>query len=114
MTTILICEKPDAAKKIAQALSEKKVKSKKYEGINYYEFERNKKKHVTVSAVGHLFSLKDTSKKGWVYPVSEMEWVPVFDVNRKAEFARKYYNTIKEICKNGKVFRVSTDFDEEG
>lgn len=114
MTKILICEKPTAAKKIAEALADKKpkVKNSKYK-VSYYEFEINGKKHIAVAAVGHLFSLKDTSK-GWKYPTFNMEWIPSFEANKNAAFSKKYFDTIKDVVKGKKEFIVATDLDEEG
>ena len=69
MSTIIIAEKPDAAERIARALSGDKLleRRSKY-GIKYWEFVRKNKKHIVVSAVGHLFSLKQKTK-GWNYPI---------------------------------------------
>ena len=114
MKTLIICEKPTAAKKIATALSQGKLTVKKSsEGVDYYEFNIKKHTYVAVPAVGHIFALKDT-KKGWEYPIFDMEWVPVFVANKKAEYTKKYYDTFKEASKGVKDFIVATDFDEEG
>ncbi len=114
MTKVLICEKPTAAKKIAEALADKKpkVKNSKHK-VSYYEFEIDGKKHITVAAVGHLYSLKDTNK-GWKYPTFNMEWIPVFEANKSSKFAKKYFKTIKELVSDKKEFIVATDLDEEG
>ena len=114
MTKILICEKPTAAKKIAEALADKKpkVKNSKHK-VSYFEFEIDGEKHIAVAAVGHLFSLKDTSK-GWTYPIFDMEWIPVFKANKTAKFAEKYFRTIEEAISEKDEFIVATDLDEEG
>ncbi len=115
MATILICEKPTAAKKIAAALSNGKYKTKKSKtDVSYFEFKIKNKKYIAVPAVGHLFGLKDVSKKGWNYPIYDMEWRPTFEINQRAEFARKYYETILEVAKEANDFIVATDLDEEG
>ena len=115
MATVLICEKPNAAKKIAAALSNGKFNTRKSkEGVDYFQFNIGKKKFVAVAAVGHLFGLKDTSKKGWIYPVYSMEWFPTFEINKSAAYAEKYYNTILSASKNAKEFIVATDLDDEG
>jgi len=112
---VLICEKPNAAKKIAAALSNGKfkVKKSKYD-VEYYEFKIKNKKHVAIPAVGHIFALKDASGNGWTYPVYQMDWVPVFEANKKADYVKKYFNTLKEIGKDANEYIVSTDLDEEG
>ena len=115
MTTIMICEKPDAAKKISAALADGHVKKIiSTEGVAYYEFNINKKKHIAVAAVGHLFGLKDVSGKGWKYPIYDLDWAPTYLINKKAEFTKKYYDTIMSVAKDADDFIISTDLDEEG
>ena len=55
--TIIITEKPDAARRIAEALAESNLKTYKNEdGVTYYEFIRDGKSFLVVCAVGHLFN----------------------------------------------------------
>jgi len=112
--TMIISEKPDASQKIAQALAEGKFKTEDTpEGVKYYEFTRNGKKHIVVPAVGHLFTLKDISK-GWNYPVYDFIWVPTFEANKKAFFSKKYYDVMKRLAVGASDYIVATDFDQEG
>jgi DNA topoisomerase-1 len=114
--TIIVCEKPDACTHIAQALAEKDLKKKqsKY-GVDYYEFDRNGKKHIAVAAVGHLFNLKQTDK-GWNYPIFNADWMPSFKAIKKSAFSEKYFRTIEEIAKsNNNCDLISAaDYDNEG
>jgi len=115
MVVVIITEKPDASRKIAEALAEKNT-LKKYtneENVTYYEFMRNGKKHIVVCAVGHLFNLSPVSK-GWIYPVFDAEWKPSFEVNRDAKFSKKYFDVVKEMIGNGSEYIVATDYDTEG
>ncbi|NOZ81823.1 MAG: DNA topoisomerase I [Candidatus Micrarchaeota archaeon] len=117
MATVIIAEKPDAAFNIAKALAEGKIERKKSSyDVEYYEFERNGKKHVVVPAVGHLFNLKQTGR-GWDYPVFDVKWVPSFSAMRKSAFSKKYFKTIEEVVENnGKntEFISACDYDNEG
>ncbi|MDD5740416.1 MAG: DNA topoisomerase I [Candidatus Nanoarchaeia archaeon] len=110
---LIITEKPQAASKIAAALSEgkdKRVSSGK--GVYYYELERNNKKIIVACAVGHLFSVSQTQKqKG--YPVFDIGWKPNFEV-RKRDFTKSYYTAIQKLSKNASEIIVATDFDIEG
>lgn len=105
---LIITEKPQAAGKIATALGKatKSVNQK----VSYYEVDRNGKKIVIVSAVGHLFTLS-SKEKGT--PVFNIGWVPNFLV-RKKDFTKRYYDTILKLCKNAGSLTVATDFDVEG
>ena len=75
-TTLIVTEKPQAALKIASALSST---ARKYsEGnVSYYELERNGKKIVVASAVGHLFNLTYAQgERGW--PIFKLDWIGFF------------------------------------
>jgi DNA topoisomerase-1 len=111
---MIICEKPDAAKKIAHALAEGKIQESGEGNAKYFVFRRNKEAHYAVPAVGHLFGLKDVAGKGWTYPVFDTEWAPVFELNKKTAYVRKYYENFQQLCKECKMYIVATDLDEEG
>ena len=117
MTIVIITEKPDASRRIAEALAENKS-LKVYTDENkvtYYEFERKGKKHVVVCAVGHLFNLSPKNKgNGWVYPIFDCEWKPSFEVRKDAEFSKKYFNVVASMTRNSSEFIVATDYDLEG
>ncbi len=113
---LIIAEKPSAMRKIAQSLADKGTLEKKNIGdVNYYKFERNGKRHIIVSAVGHLFNLDVKNKeKGWIYPVFEAEWKPSFSVRKKSLFSRKYFEVIKKLAENAREVIIATDYDTEG
>ena len=109
---LIICEKPSAAKAIAESLADgkpKKIGEKAY----YFEFERDGNKFVAVPAVGHLFTLKQTGK-GWAYPAFDVDWVPSFKASRGAKFTEEYFHNIELLAKNADDFVVATDYDDEG
>ncbi len=111
--TLIITEKPQAAEKIAAALSNgKDNKINRPGGVSYYELERNNKKIVVACAVGHLFSVAQ-SKRETGYPVFNIGWKPNYEV-RKADFTKKYYLTILSLVKGASEIIVATDFDIEG
>ena len=107
---LIITEKPQAAQKIAEALG----KSRKYsEGkISYFEVERNGKKIIVCSAVGHLFGLNYVSgQTGW--PIFNLEWRPSYE-KKGAAFTKGYYEVIKKLAKRAEQVIVATDYDVEG
>lgn len=113
MYTMIVCEKPTAAKKIAESLSEKKPKKHGEKKSVWYEFERDGKKYFSVPAVGHLYALKQT-EKGWTYPKFGVEWIPSFKANRWASFSEEYFRNIESLVKECDDFIVATDYDTEG
>ncbi|MBD3252736.1 DNA topoisomerase I [Candidatus Pacearchaeota archaeon] len=109
---LIITEKPQAASKIAAALSEGNDNKITKTGVSYYEFNRNNKKIIVACAVGHLFTVSQT-KKGTDYPIFDIAWFPNFEIEKK-DFTKKYYNVIEKLVKNASEIIVATDFDVEG
>ncbi|MBI2135359.1 DNA topoisomerase I [Candidatus Woesearchaeota archaeon] len=114
MYELIICEKPDAAKKIAEALADGKPIKENINGVPYYKVTRGKKDIVVACAVGHLYGLAEKGKKTWTYPVFDIEWKPISEINKKSAFSKKYLAVLKKLCKEANEFTVSTDFDIEG
>ncbi|MFA5724536.1 MAG: toprim domain-containing protein, partial [Candidatus Pacearchaeota archaeon] len=109
---LIITEKPQAASKIAAALSSGKDRKLSDSGIPYYELERNNKRVVVACAVGHLFTVSQTIKQK-EYPTFDIGWFPNYEVKKK-DFTRKYYNVIKKLVRNASEIVIATDFDTEG
>ena len=108
--TLILCEKPQAAEKIANALGKPK---KLYENkVSYYELERENKKIIVAAAVGHLFTITQKEKQSG-YPIFNIGWQPNYKV-KKADFTKKYYSLLASLSKNAETFIVATDYDIEG
>lgn len=112
--TVIIAEKPDAAKRITNALAEEGVETKRSSyNVTYYEFKRAGKRYLVVPAVGHLFNLKQKGK-GWTYPVYDSEWIPSYKAKKEDSFSEKYFKTIEAVTEEGEDYIVACDLDEEG
>ncbi len=113
--TLVLCEKPTAAKAVAEALADDKPKKMGEENSKavWYEFDRDGGKFVVVPAVGHLFTLKQTDK-GWAYPAFNVAWVPSYKANKFAAFSEPYFRNIESLAKDAKDVIVATDYDDEG
>ncbi len=103
---VIIAEKPKAASKIAYAL---KAKPKRKGKVTIFEGE----KLIIVPSVGHIFTLAEKNQS-FDYPVFDIEWKPVFEVNKTSYFAKPYFAVIKNILKEAEELIVATDFDTEG
>src|SRR3989338_8425587 len=111
---LIITEKPQAALKIASALSNGKARKYSESGVPYYELERENKKIIVACAAGHLFTLaqeKTGNKKEW--PAFNLKWEPNYKT-KKNDWSKKYYSLLSKLCKNASEFIVSTDYDVEG
>src|SRR3989344_1729764 len=114
MYELVITEKPNAAKRIAEALADGKPIKESYQGVPYYKLTHGKKDIVVACAVGHLYGLAEREKKGWRFPVFDIEWKPLYEYSKSAAFSKKYLNAIKKLCKGANEFTVATDYDQEG
>ncbi len=111
--TLIITEKPQAAKQISNALSNGSAKMIKKGGAYYFEFIRNGRKHVCVPAVGHLFVLDTENSNGWNYPVFDLKWVPTHS-KKDLKWTEKYYQNIQDLARRAEDFIDAADYDTEG
>ena len=114
--TLIITEKPNAAKKIAEALADNKAEKKSTrDKVPYYLLTHEGKELVVACAVGHLYGLKQ--KEGILkskYPVFDIEWAPTSEISKSSAFSKKYLLNLKRLAKDAKDFIVATDYDIEG
>ena len=111
--TLIITEKPQAAAKIAAALSEatdEKITTK--DKVSYYEFYKGNRRYLVGCAVGHLFGIQQVAKRG-PFPNFEVKWQPSHQ-KKAGAFSKKYLNVLKKLVKECDEFIVATDFDVEG
>jgi DNA topoisomerase-1 len=113
MYELIITEKPNAAKKIADALADGKPVKKSVSKVPYYELSHSGKEIVVGCAVGHLYGLKQREKKVKI-PVFDVEWIPTYEISKGSAFAKKYFNVLKKLAKDADSFTVATDYDVEG
>jgi DNA topoisomerase-1 len=112
--TLIITEKPDAARRIASALDTKgKAKKIVDNGVPYYVAKRNNEL-VVVPALGHLYTVasKKVSERG--YPISDFHWVPRYLVERGAERIHTWLKVITKLAENADSFIHACDYDIEG
>jgi DNA topoisomerase I len=134
---LIVTEKPQAAKKLADALAEGSVHKENIQGVPYYRIKRSGKEIVIGCAVGHLFTLAESkkpketkeakkqkgekaekgvkkSKAAWTYPVFDVEWVPSSTSSKASAFTSKYVSTLKKLSEDADTFTVACDYDVEG
>jgi len=110
---LIITEKPSSSLKLAEALADKRPKKQSKNKVPYYELKHKNKDIIIACAVGHLFNLKEKGKKGWTYPVFDIEWIPSSAI-KGSEFTARYINLIASLAKKASSFTVATDYDIEG
>jgi DNA topoisomerase-1 len=111
---MVITEKPSAAKKIAEALDDNRSPQEVTKGkTSHFLCRLGTDELIVVNALGHLYELKQT-EKGWTYPRLETEWVPRYEVDKKALGIKPLITLIGRLAKETDGFVVATDFDIEG
>ncbi len=111
---MVLSEKPTAAKKIAEALDNNGTPQEVTKrGVSYYECKLDEEEIIVAYALGHLYELKQT-EPGWKYPRFETEWLPKYEVVKKAKNTKPIIRLLKSIAKNVDQFIVATDYDIEG
>ncbi|MFA5887894.1 MAG: DNA topoisomerase I [Candidatus Nanoarchaeia archaeon] len=114
-TELIITEKPSTAEKISNALAEGKMEKTLFnKKVPFYRFLHGGKNIIVTSAVGHLYTLAEKNKKGWTYPVFDVEWRALGEVSKSAAYSSVYLNAIKSLVKEADTFTIATDFDVEG
>ena len=85
--TLIITEKPSAAKQIAQALkilNKTNLKTKTRYHQKFYEIENIDKKIIICSSIGHLFQVAEKNPLGRrQYPVLDITWKPIYTIQKK-------------------------------
>ncbi|MFH1072103.1 MAG: DNA topoisomerase I [Nanoarchaeota archaeon] len=110
---LIITEKPNAAKKIAEALATGKPIKENINKVPIYKITHGKKDIVVGCAVGHLFTVAE-KEKSFKYPSYDLEWKPTSEVSKGSEFSKKYLDVLKKISKDADQFTVACDYDIEG
>jgi DNA topoisomerase-1 len=111
---LIIAEKPSVAGKIANAIGRAQKKSRNQ--APYYEVDTDRGLVYVAPAVGHVYSLSETKNKKWNlnYPVFDVEWDPIYDVQKGSAYTKGYINNIKSLCKEADSFVNACDYDIEG
>ncbi len=114
MTELIITEKPSSAKKVAEALAEDGIASKKNKQAVFYELKHQKKNIIVTSAVGHLYGLVEDKKNGWNYPVFDIKWEQSDKASKELSHVKDYVDNIASLAKKADEFTIACDYDIEG
>jgi DNA topoisomerase-1 len=106
--TLVVCEKPAAARRIAQALGE--PTESRAGGISIFEVKNSRRHYKICTALGHLYGLTDVTKNRSVYPVFDLEWAPL----AKNPQVIRAINVISKLAKDAASFVHACDYDQEG
>lgn len=108
MYTLVVCEKPDAARRIAHALGDAKET-----GASVFDVSFSGTHYKVCSASGHLYGVVDATKNRNIYPVLDLEWAPVEEKGKGTRAARMI-GVISRLAQGAGAFIHACDYDQEG
>jgi DNA topoisomerase-1 len=112
--TLIITEKPSAAKRIAIALdNEGNPKEKSEKGITYYIAKRDVA-IIIAPALGHLYTITIQKSGKHQYPVFDYRWAPRHLVERRSSRIRAYIDLFSKLSRTTEKFVDACDYDIEG
>ncbi|MER5175659.1 MAG: DNA topoisomerase I [Candidatus Nitrosocosmicus sp.] len=121
--TIIVCEKPSAAKRIADALTNSLNQNKnEIKSSSFFPVIDTKgHKYIVSFALGHLYGLSDSLSNSKIYPILDPHWIPLSQKKTQdskfKSLSFKIDKIIKEIShlsKNASGFINACDYDQEG
>ena len=112
--TLVICEKPDAARRVSDALSGGTSQSEQVEGTIVYRFNRKGEEFVVCSAQGHVYEVSDPLEERAVFPVFDVEWYSSDQVDEKNRNAARRISVVRKLAAGASRFVNACDFDAEG
>jgi len=110
---LIITEKPKVTSKIAYSIAEKPIRKREF-GVTYYEVNSNGDKVLIAPAAGHLYSLKQVEQGSWDYPIFDVRWAPLSEIEKSKAYVSRYIKLLSEISSNVDEFYLATDYDIEG
>jgi len=112
--TLIVTEKPDVARRIAQALDAKqKPKRAEVNHVPYYIANLDRQ-IVVVPAIGHLYTVAAETRGRDQYPVFTFQWKPRYAAERNAKRSRYWVESFKKLAQNADAFIDACDYDVEG
>ena len=116
MQTLIVCEKPDAAARVARALDEDgDPRRTETQGVPIYESRNRKETILVCSALGHLYAVDSkthTSRR--CYPVWDFDWKPKHLIDKKSARLARWIQVISSLASKADRYINACDYDVEG
>jgi len=112
--TLVVCEKPDAARRISESLAETRVWRLRIEGTEVLRFKRGGEEYVVGAALGHIYGVSDPFDERGVYPVFDVEWYPSNALEERLSFAKGRIESFRKLSLGAVRFINACDYDVEG
>lgn len=112
--TLVVCEKPDAARRISEALADGVPSTVSVGGVTSFSIQRKGERYVVCAAQGHLYDVSDPFAERSIYPVFDVEWFPHDKVAKGDAVVSRRIGAIKILAKDADRFVNACDYDAEG
>lgn len=110
---LVVCEKPDAARRVASSLGGV-VKAERVDDVVVYRVDGDMGRYVVCAASGHLYTVWDVDVRKSGYPVLDVGWYPLHTVDRSKKRVGKLIKVISELAEGAAGFINACDYDVEG
>jgi DNA topoisomerase-1 len=116
LTTLIVCEKPDAAARVARALDEDGDPGRiDTQGVPVYEAHSRQETILVCSALGHLYAVDSkTQASRRFYPVWDFEWKPKHLIDKKSARLARWIQVIGSLANKADRYINACDYDVEG
>src|SRR5437899_1725541 len=116
MQTVIVCEKPDAAARVARALDEdgdpRRMES---QGVPFYESHNRQETILVCSALGHLYAVDSkTHSSRRFYPVWDFGWKPKHLIVKKSARLARCIQAMSSLANKADRYINACDYDVEG
>ena len=113
---LILCEKPDAAARVAQALDEDSQPLRtEAHGVPFYKATRGKQTLFVCSAIGHLYGVDSKGKSSRRnYPAWICDWKPRHLIDKKSLRLARWLSVIKSLAASSDRCINACDYDIEG
>src|SRR6266581_382200 len=114
--TLIVCEKPDAAQRVARALDEENLPRKlESQGVPYFECHTKQGQLIVCSALGHLYGVDSKGRSSRrSYPVWDYHWTARHLFDRASTRLARWVQVIGSIAANAERYINACDYDLEG
>src|SRR4030043_2456084 len=102
--TVVITEKPDAARRIALALDVEEKPQRLTENQMPYYVARREKEIIVVPALGHLYSVAPEKKERSQFPAFNYRWAPRHLAEQNAHQIKAWLEAISKVGQNEDEF----------
>jgi DNA topoisomerase-1 len=114
MNTLVICEKQNAAKRIAQILSKGMAKGDFLHKVPVYNFERNGDRFSIIGLRGHILELDYPEEFRRWHRIKPRELTHIAPEKKVSSGAKNIVYALKDLARANERIIIATDFDREG